>query len=204
MFSHQRCSAAEIRSHSPIAGFFTIMWRCMMGGWCDQYFSMDFHVNFSMSSSSSSLRWLRECSSWGSRSISTYCGSKRCHFTSRFVDGTHLPQFQSVRTNILQDIHCSLPLYLLLQLANHTIAPYSNHKQDRFVFDKTIKPARGILVWDWGRHSGWCRIESDRAVFFVDVRKDVHCGCREVLACGVHEKKGLSVRKLSRWGNHRS
>jgi len=27
--SYQQCSTAEIRSHSPVAGIFAIMWRCV-------------------------------------------------------------------------------------------------------------------------------------------------------------------------------
>jgi hypothetical protein len=58
-------STTEIRSYSPEAKIFTIMWRCMVGGLSDQYCKTDIHgVNFSMPSSISlSLRWLIESSS---------------------------------------------------------------------------------------------------------------------------------------------
>jgi hypothetical protein len=67
------------------------------------------------------------------------CGSKPM---SLHIDGAHLPKFQRVRTNILQVTQCSLALYKFPQGANPPIALYSNWKDDRFAFDKTIKLAR--------------------------------------------------------------
>ena len=101
------------------------------------------------------------------------CGSKPCSFILWLIDHAHLPQFQNMRTNILQGIQCPHPFNSFLQVFDFEMIWHSNCKHIRFALDDTMKPVR-FLACDWGgcKHRGWCWIESGNR---WRASLDVHC-----------------------------